>query len=72
MAWAKLRKIPLGRAQSLALAQGGQATVIDNVYRANLNTCELVLIDTFQHWRRAMAKNKTAELMARWRAAVPH
>lgn len=72
MAWAKLRKIPLGRAQSLALAQGGQATVIDNVYRANLNTGELVLIDTFQHWRRAMAKNKTAELMARWRAAVPH
>lgn len=69
--WAKLREIPLGRAQALALAQGGQATVIDNVYRANLNTGELVLIDTFQPWRRALAKNKTAELMARWRAAVP-
>lgn len=72
MEWAKLREIPLGRAQALALAQGGQATVIDNVYRANLNTGELVLIDTFQPWRRALAKNKTAELMARWRAAVPH
>lgn len=70
--WAKLREIPLGRAQALALAQGRQATVIDNVYRANLNTGELVLIDTFQPWRRALAKNKTAELMERWRAAVPH
>ena len=70
MEWAKLRKIPLGRAQSLALAQGGQATVIDNVYRANMNTGELILIDTFQPWRRVLAKKQTVELMARWRAVV--
>lgn len=70
MEWAKLRKIPLGRTQSLALAQGGQATVIDNVYRANMNTGELILIDTFQPWRRVLAKKQTVELMARWRAVV--
>lgn len=68
--WAKIREIPLGRAQALALAQGGQATVIDNVYRANVNTGELVLVDTFQPWRRTLAEYHVHELIGRWRSAI--
>ncbi|HHQ6595540.1 TPA: replication endonuclease [Serratia fonticola] len=68
--WAEIRRVPLSKPQAVQLAQGNEVTVLDNIYRANLNTGEIIQCGTFEAWRKAISRNKTNDLIASWKKAV--
>lgn len=68
--WAEIRRIPLSKPQAVQLAQGNEVTVLDCVYRANLNTGEIIQCGTFEPWRKALSRNKANALIANWKAAA--
>ncbi|MGV3749289.1 replication endonuclease [Citrobacter freundii] len=67
LVWAKLRKIQINRVQALKLAQGGEVTVLDTIYRANIVTGELIVTGADMHWRKTLARHKAETLINRWR-----
>ncbi|ATM78956.1 replication protein [Serratia fonticola] len=68
--WAEIRRIPLSKPQAVQLAQGNEVTVLDCVYRANLNTGEIIQCGTFEPWRKTLSRNKANALIANWKAAA--
>ncbi|WP_261161145.1 replication endonuclease [Serratia fonticola] len=67
--WAEIRRIPLSKPQAVQLAQGNEVTVLDSVYRANLNTGEIIRCGTFEPWRKAISRRETSSLIERWKSA---
>ncbi|WP_234783447.1 replication endonuclease [Enterobacter hormaechei] len=70
LSWARLRKLQINPVQALKLAQGGEVTVLDTTYRANLVTGELSVTGADMHWRKALARHKAETLISRWRQAA--
>ncbi|MNC33084.1 hypothetical protein D3C75_814660 [compost metagenome] len=68
--WAEIRRIQLSKPQAVQLAQGNEVTVLDNVYRANLNTGEIIQCGTFEPWRKAISRKQSSGLIERWKDAV--
>ncbi|QKJ59488.1 MULTISPECIES: replication endonuclease [Serratia] len=68
--WAEIRRILLSKPQAVQLAQGNEVTVLDCVYRASLNTGEIIQCGTFEPWRKALSRNKANDLIANWKAAA--
>ncbi|MCW0941527.1 hypothetical protein RZ024_01780 [Citrobacter freundii] len=70
MSWAKLRKIQISPVQALRLAQGGEVTVLDTMYRANKITGELVSTGVDMCWRKTIAIYQAEVLINRWKNIV--
>ncbi|WP_024911022.1 replication endonuclease [Chania multitudinisentens] len=68
--WAEIRQVPLSKPQAVQLAQGNEVTVLDSVYRANLNTGEIIPCGIFEPWRKTLSRNKANDLIAKWRTAA--
>jgi hypothetical protein len=68
--WAEIRQIPISKPQAVQLAQGNEVTVLDNIYRANLNTGEIIKHGAFEPWRKAVSRKETNSLIERWKAAA--
>ncbi|MFZ1871935.1 MAG: replication endonuclease [Chania sp.] len=68
--WAEIRKVPLSTPQAVQLAQGNEVTVLDSVYRANLNTGEIIPCGIFEPWRKSISRKETSSLIERWKNAA--
>ncbi|WP_237162942.1 replication endonuclease [Serratia symbiotica] len=68
--WAEIKRVPVSKPQAVQLAQGNEVTVLDSVYRANLNTGEIIRCGTFEPWRKAISRRETSSLIERWKDAA--
>ncbi|EPC0890962.1 hypothetical protein ACRV3R_000231 [Citrobacter freundii] len=70
LSWARSRKILISPVQALKLARGGEVWVLDNTFRANPVTGELIVTGTDIHWRKMLAHHKAEALLHRWKLAT--
>lgn len=70
LSWARSRKILISPVQALKLARGGEVWVLDNTFRANPVTGELIVTGTDIHWRKMLAHHKAEALLLRWKLAT--
>ncbi|HHQ6631943.1 TPA: replication endonuclease [Serratia fonticola] len=68
--WAEIKRVPVSKPQAVQLAQGNEVTVLDSIYRANLNTGEIIRCGTFEPWRKAISRRETSSLIERWKGAA--
>ncbi|WP_421633451.1 replication endonuclease [Enterobacter ludwigii] len=68
--WAKFKKVHISKPQAIQLAQGKEVAVLDNIYRVNQITGELIVTGVDENWRKMISKHLTLELISRWKKAI--
>ncbi|BBJ59302.1 phage replication protein [Enterobacter asburiae] len=68
--WAKFKKLHVSRQQAIQLARGSEVAVLDNIYRVNPITGELIVTGVDENWRKMISKHLNLKLISRWKKAL--